>query len=190
MHDHKTFPAHKADVLDDQSRLAWLSEAQLLDLLELGGDENVADLGSGTGFYTDRIAAHTTGTVYAVELQPEMQARHQQHDVPANVSFVLSDVDDLPLAPGSLQRAVSINAFHEAHGEVGLARIARALAPGGLFVVFDWRRAPEAAARGPRLAHRLTKDEALALLAPWFEPVRAYDLDDSFVVVVRRRDDP
>ena len=102
---------------------------------------------------------------------------------------MLSDVDDLPLAPSSIQRAMSVNSFHEAHGEQGLARVARALAPGGMFIVIDWRRAPEAASRGPRLEYRLTKEEALALLAPWFEPVRAYDLTDSFVVVVRRRDD-
>ena len=189
MHNDKTFPAHKADILDDEGRLEWLSEAELLDLLDLHGDEHVADLGSGTGFYTDRIAAHTSGTVYAVELQPEMQARHREHGVPANVSLVLSDVDDLPLAAGSVQRALSINAFHEAHGAVGLGRVARALAPGGVFVVVDWRRAPEAAGRGPRLEHRLTKEEALALLAPWFDLVRADDRGESFVLVVRRRDD-
>ena len=189
MHSDKTFPVHKAEILNDERRLASLSEDELLALLDLSGDEHVADLGSGTGFYTDRIAAHTTGTVYAVEFQPEMQARHRERDVPPNVSLVLSDVDDLPLAAGSIQRATSINAFHEAHSEEGLARVARALATGGVFVVVDWRRAPEAGARGPRLEHRLTKEEALAILAPWFAPIRAYDLDDYFVVVVRRRDD-
>jgi len=190
MHSDRTFPAHKADMLDDERRLAALSEDELLQLLDLSGDERVADLGSGTGFYTDRIAARTTGTVYAVELQPEMQARHRERGVRPNVSLVLSDVDDLPLAADSIERAVSINAFHEAHGEEGLARVARALVAGGMFVVVDWRRAPEAAAHGPRLEHRLTKEEALAVLAPWFAPVRAYDLADYFVVVVRRRDDP
>ena len=143
----------------------------MLDLLDLHGDEHVADLGSGTGFYTDRIAAHTTGTVYAVELQPEMQARHREHGVPANVSLVLSDVDDLPLDAGSIQRAVSINTFHEAHGAVGLARVARALTPGGMFVVVDWRRAPEAAGRGPRLEHRLTKEEAIDAARALVRPV-------------------
>jgi ubiquinone/menaquinone biosynthesis C-methylase UbiE len=189
VHSDKTFPAHKADVLDDERRLASLSEAELLELLDLRGDEHVADLGSGTGFYTDRIAARTTGTVFAVEFQPEMQARHRERGVPPNVSLVLSDVDDLPLAAGSIQRALSINAFHEAHGGEGLARVARALTPGGTFVVVDWRRAPDAAARGPRLEHRLTKEEALAILAPWFAPLRAYDLADYFAVVVCRRDD-
>ena len=189
MNGDKTFPAHKADMLNDERRLASLSEEELLGLLDLHGEENVADLGSGTGFYTDRIAARTTGTVYAVELQPEMQARHRERGVPSNVSLVLSDIEDLPLGPGSIQRAVSINALHEAHSPEGLAQVARALSAGGLFVVVDWRRAPEAASRGPRLEHRLTKEEALALLAPWFEPVQAYDLTDYFVAVVRRRDD-
>ena len=57
----------------DPSRLeTQLSEHDLARLLALRGDEDVVDLGSGAGFYTDRIAALTTGTVYALDIQPEM----------------------------------------------------------------------------------------------------------------------
>ena len=47
-----------------------LSEADLARLLALRGDEDVIELGSGAGFYTDRIAALTTGTVYGLDIQP------------------------------------------------------------------------------------------------------------------------
>lgn len=93
MHDHKLFRPERAAVLEDRSRLqVQLGEDELADLLALKGDEDVADLGSGTGFYTDRVAHLTTGTVYAVELQPEMLAIHREKGPPANVRHVRADL--------------------------------------------------------------------------------------------------
>ena len=79
---------------------------------------------------------------YAVELQPEMQEIHRHNGVPANVEMVLAGADELPLAAGSIDRALSINTFHETHAPEGLRRLAEALRPGGLFVIVDWRRSP------------------------------------------------
>ena len=75
--NHAHFPADRARRLNDPERLKrHLSEADLLRLLALTGNEDVADLGSGTGFYTDIVARHTTGTVYAVDLAPQMHDAH------------------------------------------------------------------------------------------------------------------
>lgn len=168
MEHGKLFSPHKAGVLEDEARLAMLSEHTLRRLLDLTGTEDIADLGSGTGFYTNRVAAWTTGTVYGVELQPEMQRLHQAKAIPANVRLVLSDIEDLPLPPASLDRALSINTFHETHGRSGLERLARVLRPQGRFVIVDWRRTEEAADRGPSLKFRLASGEVEAVLAPLF----------------------
>ena len=184
MDEHRIFPAHRAHVLNDEQRLAALSEEGLVTLLDLDGTEDIADLGSGTGFYTNRIAAHTSGTVYAVEVQSEMQDHHRARCLPANVQMVLGDVDELPLPEGSIDRAVSINTFHEAHGHDGLVRLARALREGGRLLIVDWRRDPAATAQGPRLEARLTKEEAASLLSPHFRTQEVRDLGEFFFSVV------
>lgn len=103
--------------LDDAERLTFLSEETLVSLLALSGSEDIVDVGSGTGFYTNRLAAHTTGTVWAVEVQPEMMERHISRGVPYNVRLVLADARLLPLPQASVDRAVSIYTYHEAPDE-------------------------------------------------------------------------
>ena len=183
----KVFSPKRAAVLDDENRLKLLKEDDLRRLLALGGAEDVADLGSGTGFYTNRVAAWTSGHVYAVELQAEMQEIHRRNGVPANVETVLAHADELPLAAASIDRALSINTFHEAHGEKGLRRLAEALRPGGLLVIVDWRRSPDAAEHGPPLEHRLSTDEVRQALDPWFEVVSEEVVSTPFFAVVARR---
>lgn len=188
MDGEKLFSPHRAHVLDDEARLSLVDEPTMAHLLALEGDEDVADLGSGTGFWTNRIAGWTTGTVYAVDAQPEMHEKHRAHGVPSNVRFVLGDLDELPLPALSVDRAFSVSTFHEAHKPGGLARLAAALRPGGRLVVADWRRSDEGAENGPPARFRLTKEEAAEILSVWFEPVSAEDLNDNFyaVVAVRR----
>ena len=182
--DACVFLAERAAILDDDARLEELSLESLERLLDLHGDEDVADLGSGTGFYAERLALRTTGVVYAVELQQDMQDLHRAKGPAPNVHLVLADLDDLPLEPLSLDRALSVSAFHEAHGAPGLERLAAALRPGGRFVVVDWRHDPEAADVGPRLHHRMTLQQIEEALAPWFRVVASEDVGRHFVAVV------
>jgi predicted methyltransferase len=68
MADDALFNPDKARRLNDAGRLeTQVGKETLVRLLGLDGDEDVADLGSGTGFYTDIVAGLTSGFVYAVE---------------------------------------------------------------------------------------------------------------------------
>ena len=52
-----TFDAEKAGRLEDAGRrYQSVSREELVGALDLTGAETVADLGSGTGFYTDDVA--------------------------------------------------------------------------------------------------------------------------------------
>ncbi len=183
----KLFSPGRAAVLDDQNRLRLLPEDDVRRLLSLGGSEDVADIGSGSGFYTNRVAAWTCGRVYAVELQVEMQEIHRRNGVPANVEMVLAGADELPLAAGSIDRALSINTFHEAYTPEGLRRLAEALRPGGLFVIVDWRRSPDAAEHGPPLKYRLSTEEVRSTLAPWFDVLSEEVVSTPFFAIVARK---
>ncbi len=183
----KVFSPKKAAVLDDVGRLEWLSEETLARLLSLDGHEDVADLGSGTGFWANRVASWTTGRLYAIELQQEMLDIHRRNGAPDNVELTLADAGALPLPEGSIDRAFSVNTFHESHGSEGLELLARALRPGGLFVIVDWRRDPEAAVQGPPLEHRLSEEQVREALDPWFEVIEEEVVSVPFFAVVAQR---
>ena len=161
-----------------------LSEADLARLLALRGDEDIVDLGSGTGFYTERIAALTTGVVYAVEIDPGMNDHYLARGLPANVRLVPGDINDLPLAPASVDVACSIATLHETGGGVGLPKLRDILRAGGRLVVVDWRKDAESWDHGPPADLRLTREEAVRKLAPFFRISLSEDLGKYMFAVV------
>lgn len=191
---HAVFRPDRAHRLDDPRRLeTQLSEADLARLLALRGDEDLIDLGSGTGFYTDRMAALTTGTVYAVELQPEMHEQHRARGVPANVRLVPGDITDLAavaVEPTGVDVACTIATWHEIRGRLDLAGLAKILRPEGRLVVVDWRKDPASWDSGPPADIRFTKEEVVASLRHYFPDAHAEDLGNFMFAVVARRSGP
>lgn len=217
MHDHSMIDPGHAHRLNDERRLqTQLSEPDLVRLLALRGDEDLLDLGSGTGFYTGRMAALTTGTVYAVELQPEMNDLHRKQGLAANVRLVPGDIRALPLAPrpaapgpesasasiapepaaagaglapASVDVACCIATWHEIDGRLDLPGLAQVLRPPGRLLVIDWRRDAESMENGPPEEVRSTGLEVAAALAPVFAATRVEALVRFMFAVVAVRTD-
>ncbi|AEN05517.1 class I SAM-dependent methyltransferase [Halolamina sp.] len=161
---HHTFDSANADRLEDAAtRYRYLSAEELRWGLSLSGEETVADLGSGTGFFTDEVAPYA-GTVYAVDLQPEMQEFYREKGVPENVELVTTDVADLPFDDDALDRAFSTMTYHEFASEAALAELARVIRPGGELVVIDWAQSG-AGADGPPVTERYSVDDAVTALS-------------------------
>jgi len=158
-----TFDAARADKLErPERRYRFLSAEELVGALDLDGDEAVADLGSGTGFYTDDVALHA-GHVHAVDVQAAMHDYYREKGVPENVDLVASGVADLPFADGALDAAFSTMTYHEFAGDDALAEVARVLAPGGRLVVADWAATGRGDA-GPPLDERFDAATAAGAL--------------------------
>jgi ubiquinone/menaquinone biosynthesis C-methylase UbiE len=180
---HHTFDAGDADKLEDAARrYRHLSRDELLGALAPTTGDVVADLGSGTGFYTDDIAARV-GSVHAVDVQPAMHDYYRTKGVPENVTLVTSSVADLPFARGHLDGAVSTMTYHEFATPAALAEVARVLVSGGRFVVADWSANGDGEA-GPPLAERYDAAHAARLLddADFTVEHRA-ERPETFVVV-------
>jgi len=137
-----TYDPDRADRLDDAARYRYLSEEELLAVVRPAAGETLADLGSGTGFYTEPVAARA-GRVYAVDVQEAMHGHYRGKGPADSVEFVTADVADLPLADGELDGAFTTMTYHEFAGRGALGEVARVLRPGGRLVVVDWT------ARGP-----------------------------------------
>ena len=181
--DGRISAGHAARLMDPARLQTQLSEQDLARLLALRGDEDVIELGSGAGFYTDRMAAWTTGTVYGLDIQPQMHEFYRSRGLPANVRLIVGDATHLDLEAVSVDVAVSLSTWHESDGVVDLAGLARALRPGGRLVVADWRRDDDSMEKGPPLAIRFTKEEVAAALAPYFEVTSSENVGEHMFAV-------
>ena len=160
---HHTFDADRAASLEaPERRYCVLSAEELRWALDCTPGDTVVDLGSGTGFYTDDVAPDA-GTVYAVDLQPEMHEFYREKGVPGNVDLVTAPIDDMPLDADSVDRAFSTMTYHEFASADAVEEIRRVLRPGGRLVVADWAADGEGD-QGPPRSERYGLDEATATL--------------------------
>ena len=182
---YHTFDVERADALEDPDRFRYCSAEELLAALAVPGDAVVADLGSGTGFYTDAVAPRV-GTCYAVDVQSAMHDRYREKGVPANVETVTAGVEDLPLGDAALDAALSTMTYHEYAGETALAELARVVRPGGRVVTVDWSRHGSGDAGPPREERFGVGDAAGAFADAGFAIERAESRRETFVCVARR----
>jgi ubiquinone/menaquinone biosynthesis C-methylase UbiE len=132
-----TFPVENADALEDPSRYRYCSREELVAMLSPSPHSVVADLGSGTGFFTDDVAPFAE-TVHAVDAQEGMHEKYREKGVPENVELVTAEVADLPFGDGELDRAFSTMTYHEFATEDSLEELRRVIREGGLLVTVDW----------------------------------------------------
>ncbi|MFC7137233.1 class I SAM-dependent methyltransferase [Halobaculum litoreum] len=180
-----TFDADRADALEDPGRFRYCSAEELLAALATAPDAAVADLGSGTGFYTDAVAPRV-GTCYAVDVQAEMHDLYREKGVPETVETVTAGVDDLPFAADALDAAFSTMTYHEYASDASLAELARVVRPGGRVVTVDWTRDGPGEAGPPRDERFGVGDAASAFEDAGFTVERAETRRETFVCVARR----
>lgn len=180
-----TFPIDRADALEDPARYRFCSREELLEALAPDPDAVVADLGSGTGFYTADVAPFV-GTVHAVDVQPAMHDVHRDGGAAPNVELVTATVSSLPFEDDYLDGAFSVMTHHEYADDETLAELARVLRPGGRLVTVDWS-ADGTGDDGPPLEERFGPASVRAQLERAglaVESVR--DRPETFAVVARR----
>lgn len=180
MDDH-TFDPAEADRLNDPWRFAFLSVDEVLATLALSDDAVVADLGSGTGFYTDHVAS-ASGQVLAIDGQVAMHAHYRTRGVPENVTLVTAAIGALPVPDSALDTAVSTMTLHEFASPTAVSGIATALEAGGRFVVADWTATGTGEA-GPPVGERFECAGAVSLLEDaGFTVESATDRRETFLI--------
>ena len=146
--DHQRRPSDIKEYLehlDSSSRDADQKPSQVVEALGLKSGMAVADLGSGSGYFTRRFveAVTDTGTVYAVDVEPEMLAYVKESlehtHAPYRVEFILARPDDPKLPTGSVDLIFVCNVFHHLENRsVYFERLKSALNPGGRIAIVDF----------------------------------------------------
>jgi cyclopropane fatty-acyl-phospholipid synthase-like methyltransferase len=116
---------------------------QVMEVLAIAPGKNVADIGAGSGWFTVRAAKRVadTGTVYAVDINPEaieyIDNRIKSEQI-HNVRTILSKPDDPELPPNSIDTVLLLKTYHEVANPVALLRNLHAsLRPGARIGVID-----------------------------------------------------
>jgi len=123
--------------------LRWFVARRAADLVPTG---EAIDLGCGPGLLAIQLARRAPRLrVTGVDLSDEMLAQAEGQalstQLAERVVFRRGDVRQLPFAKGSVDLAVSTLSLHHWEQPVAvLDDIARVLAPGGGFLIFDLRR--------------------------------------------------
>ena len=152
----------------------------LLEALDVRRGQTLCDMGCGNGFYTLELARRVgpTGTVYAVDIQPEMLrllADRAGAEGLTNIRPVLGTAIDPRLPRGAVDMVLCVDVYHEfSHPERMLAAIRDSLADGGRLVLAEFRGEDPAVPIKP--LHKMTKAQIKGELGPaGFGAAREFD---------------
>jgi predicted methyltransferase len=164
----------------DRERDARSKPDAILGLLDLEPGDTVADIFAGGGYYSELIAGVVgpNGTVllqnnygYAKWVEKYLQERYIDNQVPP-IAVLRSEIDDLKLAPESLDAALMVMSYHDLYyynPEVGFPRadvpgffsqVQAALKPGGKLMIVDHAAVDGTGVESVQKIHRI--DEAFA----------------------------
>ena len=153
-----------ADWLNRPERIEEERPDEVVANMNLAADEEVADIGAGSGYFSFRIAKLVpAGKVMAVDIQPEMLAliEHQKAiNKISNVEGVLGQIDDPNLAPNSITAAIMVDAYHEfSHPFEMISGIYDALRPGGRIFLLEYRGEDDSVPIRP--LHKMTQEQVI-----------------------------
>ena len=108
--------ARKIGFLDKPERIRAFPPEELLRLLPIKKSDNILDMGAGTGYLTIPAAQKVDGSVYALDMDPEMLkviASKAEAEAIANIKLVEGSIDNLPLPEASVDIALASLVLHE-----------------------------------------------------------------------------
>ncbi len=143
---------------------------ELIGALHIQPGASVADIGSGTGYFTWRLAEKVgpQGKVYAVDVQQSMLDETRKtvevHKL-TNVEYVLATDKSPRLSERSIDLAFLAYAYHEfAEPQETMLAIRRALKPGGRVMILEYAKESKIAPASP--LHKMSFEEIRREIEP------------------------
>lgn len=129
---------------ESPGRDAWQQPDRVVSALGLEPGDVVADLGSGSGYFTLRLARGVgeSGRVYATDVDTAMNGHLRARLADAgidHVEVVQAQLDDPGLPDGSIDLVFSSNTYHHIGDRTAyFRRLQQDLAPGGRVAIIDY----------------------------------------------------
>jgi ubiquinone/menaquinone biosynthesis C-methylase UbiE len=153
--------------LDDPSRARWQLPDRVVAALKLKKGGTAAEIGSGTGHFTIRMAKKVGegGRVYAIDVEPRMLELLAERAAAAKawgiVGLLAPKGNGLP--PEPVDAVLMVNVLHHLHDRAEyLNALAGRLTPRGRIAIVDFhdRELPV----GPPPDHKLARADAIAAI--------------------------
>lgn len=122
----------------------WQKPDEVIRFLGIRPGNHVADLGSGGGYFTFRLAkaVRPTGKVYAVDIDKglnESLARRAKQESYANIEVVLAKADDPLLPKSGVDLIFTSNTYHHLEDRVNyFAKVKNYLRPNGRVAIIEF----------------------------------------------------
>jgi ubiquinone/menaquinone biosynthesis C-methylase UbiE len=152
--------------LEREDRAIWQEPDAVVQALGLAGDEIVADVGAGSGYFTFRLAQVVPrGRVVALDIDPGM-IRHIHHRAMTegieNVEAILSEADD-PQVPDGVDVVFICDVLHHVSDRrAWMSKIVSKMKHGARLVLIEFKEGDLPA--GPPSSLKIPKSEMVSLL--------------------------
>ena len=164
-HEHRFSGAEKwARVFDDPQRDAWQKPHEVIQALALKPDAVIADIGSGTGYFSTRFAHMVPkGRVYGVDTEPDMVkylAERAKREGLTNLTAVTGATGD-PRLPEKADLIILVDVYHHVGDrDRYFGRLRDTLKPGGRVAIIDFQMdSPNGPPKSARIAPDRVKTE-------------------------------
>jgi cyclopropane fatty-acyl-phospholipid synthase-like methyltransferase len=170
-------PEQLAKGFDDPARDAWQMPDRVIAALDLKPGQIVADIGSGTGYFTIRLAKlGTVSKVYAADIEPSMGTYVRKRAATEGLHNVVAvqSAADSPNLPEPVDLVLIVDTYHHiGDREVYFRKLAKSLKPGGRVAIIDFRlESPE----GPPKEFRFPPEKFKAEMAKaGYQLAKQYD---------------
>lgn len=187
--EHRFDPESSMRSFDDPDRDAWQKPDQVLAALELKPGQIVADIGAGTGYFSTRLARHSSAPkVYAADIEPRMvdylRQRAEKEGL-KNVTAVLA-LETSANLPEAVDCVLIVNTYHHIGQRENYFRLlGKSLKPGARVAIIDFKKGVPG---GPPDHFRFTPQEIQSeLAAAGFELVVQHDFLPNQMFLIFRR---
>lgn len=164
-HDHSFSGAEQwAKVFDDPKRDAWQKPHEVIQALKLKPDAVVADIGSGTGYFSVRFAHMVPkGRVYGLDTEPDMVqylAERAKREGLNNIRAVQAKPGNAQL-PEKADVVILVDVYHHVENrEAYFRQLQASLKPGGRLAIIDFTMdSPQGPPKTARIAPEQVKAE-------------------------------
>lgn len=152
---------------DEEMWAGFFDPAKVLDIFGLDcGVHDLVEFGCGYGTFTLAAAGVASGTVHALDIEPELVSVVEQKCRASGISNVKATVRDFVaegagLADNSMDAALLFNILHHEEPVALMKEAGRVLKPNGVLAVMHWNHDP-ATPRGPALQIRPRPEQCIA----------------------------
>ena len=180
-----------AEWLERPERIQEERPDKMIELLGLKPGQAVADIGAGSGFITQRLAAKvgSSGKVYAVDIQQEMLDFIEQKMKSRglrNVLPILGTISNPNLPTNAIDLVLMVDVYHEfSEPEAMMRHIVQSLKPGGRVAFVEYRAEDPAVPikRVHKMSEAQVKKEAAVAGLKWEATLE--DLPRQHLIIFR-----